>query len=92
MMFRDMVEFDREHADTLRGLWFCGDIHGDWVHLAQTLLAAERKPNWLIFLGDIECNKPFKEILAPLTRNFPQTRVAFIAGNHDSDDWDLWRT
>jgi len=90
-MLRDMIEFDREHADALRGLWFLGDVHGEFKYLARELLAAEKKPNWIVFLGDIDIDhRPFREILEPLRRNFPSVQVAFIYGNHDADSYEHW--
>lgn len=90
-MLRDMTEFDQEHAAALKAIWFLGDVHGSFAHIAQALLDAPEKPRWLVFLGDIDIDhKPFKEILEPLSRNFPQIRVAFIHGNHDADTYDHW--
>lgn len=90
-MLRDMKAFDDDHAEALRGLWFLGDVHGEFSHLAKALLAAARKPDWVIFAGDIDIDHiSFAEVLAPLRRNFPGTRVAFIYGNHDADTYDHW--
>jgi len=84
--------FDSEHSDTLRSLWFCGDVHGSFGHIAQAVLVAPVKPMWLVFLGDQEIEAmTFEEVLAPLNRHFPDVRVAFIHGNHDADDAVLWR-
>jgi hypothetical protein len=44
-------QYDQEHADALRGIWFLGDIHAEYKHLASTLLHSQRAPNWLVFLG-----------------------------------------
>jgi predicted MPP superfamily phosphohydrolase len=86
-----MIEFDQEHADVLRGLWFLGDVHGEFKYLSQALLAAEKKPSWIVFLGDVDIDhRPFREILEPLRRNFPKTQVAFIYGNHDADTYEHW--
>jgi predicted phosphodiesterase len=86
-----MAEFDRENAQALRGLWFLGDVHGDFKFLAQALLDAPEKPRWIVFLGDIDIDhKPFREILEPIGRNFPDTKVAFIHGNHDADSYAHW--
>ena len=91
-MIRNMTEFDLEHSEALRGLWFCGDVHSEFKHLAQSLLAAEKKPSWLVFLGDIDIDHvSFREVLAPLRRHFSQTQVAFIHGNHDADTYDHWQ-
>jgi hypothetical protein len=90
-MLRDMAEFDRTQSDALRGLWFLGDVHGEFKFLAQTLLAAEKKPSWIVFLGDIDIDHiTFREVMEPLRRNFSSTQVAFIYGNHDADTYDHW--
>ena len=81
-------QFDQEYADALRSIWFLGDVHGAFGHIAQALLAASDKPRWLVFLGDIDIDHlTFREVLAPLRRNFPAIRVAFIHGNHDADTY-----
>lgn len=91
-MLRDMTEFDQEHAAALKAIWFLGDVHGSFAHIAQALLDAQEKQRWLVFLGDIDIDhKPFKEILEPVSRNFPQLRVAFIHGNHDADTYEHWQ-
>ncbi len=88
---RDMDQFDREHEQALRRIWFLGDVHAQFKHLARTLLAAPEPPRWLVFLGDVDIDhQPFREILAPLHRAFPEVRVAFIHGNHDADTHKHW--
>ena len=90
-MSRDMAAFDRDHAQALRRIWFLGDVHGEFGHIAQALLDAPKKPTWLVFLGDIDIDhQPFREILEPLGRNLPGVRVAFIHGNHDADNYEHW--
>lgn len=90
-MLREMNEFDQKHAEALKGIWFLGDVHGQFKYLAQALLDAIEKPRWLVFLGDIDIDhKPFREILEPVHRNFPEVRVAFIHGNHDADTYEHW--
>lgn len=86
-----MNDFDREHEKALQSIWFLGDVHGEFKHIARCLLDAKDKPNWLVFLGDIDIDHvPFREILAPLSRNFPAVKVAFIYGNHDADTYQHW--
>ena len=76
----------------MRRLWFLGDVHGAFGHIAQALLAASDKPRWLVFLGDIDIDHlTFCEVLALLSRNFPATKVAFIYGNHDADSYQHWK-
>jgi Icc-related predicted phosphoesterase len=93
---RDMNNFDHQHAAALKGLWFLGDVHGEFRHIAQALQDAATTataPNWLVFLGDIDIeHQPFRELLAPLRQSFPAVQVAFIYGNHDADThahWDM---
>ncbi|WP_291013776.1 metallophosphoesterase [Hydrogenophaga sp.] len=91
---RDMQAFDREQAEALRGLWFLGDVHGEFRHIGMALHQAERVgtlPSWLIFLGDLEITGPsLREILTPFRDVFPDQRVAFIHGNHDADTHENW--
>lgn len=44
-------QYDQENADALRGIWFLGDIHAEYKHLASTLLHSQRAQNWLCFWG-----------------------------------------
>jgi len=84
-------EFDRENEATLRGIWFLGDVHGQFKYLTRTLEQASNPPRWLVFLGDIDIDhKPLREILAPLWRRYPTLSVAFIHGNHDADSYAHW--
>ena len=92
MILSNHDEFDQTYADMLRSLWFLGDVHGEFRHIAKTLLATPDKPAWLIFLGDIDIDhKPFRELfVGPLKRSFPAIKVGFIYGNHDADTYDHW--
>lgn len=79
-------------TNLLRNIWFLGDVHGSFKHVAQAVLDAQVKPTWLVFLGDLEIEaRTFTEVMEPLNRNFPDVRVAFIHGNHDADDRGLWK-
>ena len=90
-MMRDMNQFDEDNAQALRNIWFLGDVHGHFKHIAETLMAANEKPRWLVFLGDIDIDHlSFREVLAPVRRHFPDTKVAFIHGNHDADTYEHW--
>lgn len=83
--------FDQERAEALRRIWFVGDVHGEFSHLARTLQAAKERPRWIVFAGDIEIShKPFREILEPVYLVDQEIRVAFIHGNHDADSHDHW--
>jgi predicted phosphodiesterase len=85
-------QFDVEHDKALRSIWFCGDVHGDFRWLGRTLFnAAENElPKWIVLLGDVDCLKPLDEYLLPLRRNLPSVQVAYIPGNHDSDNYDAF--
>ena len=91
MTIQHMHDFDAEHGQALRELWFLGDVHASFLHIPKALLAAVQLPKWLVFLGDIEIDHTsFREILAPLKTHFPSVQVAFIHGNHDCDTLDHW--
>jgi predicted phosphodiesterase len=84
-------EFDRHHEVALRGIWFLGDVHGQFKFLTRALEEASNPPRWLVFLGDIDIDhKSLREILAPLHGWNAQMRVAFIHGNHDADSYAHW--
>lgn len=80
---------DSDLAQKLRRIWFLGDVHSRFDHVANAVLRASELPSWLVFLGDIECMTPLREVLAPLKRFAPTVRVAFIPGNHDYDSHEL---
>ena len=68
-MIRDMHAYDAEHEDVLRRIWFLGDVHGEFKHIARALLDATEKPSWLIFLGDIDIDhKSFRELCVETIR------------------------
>lgn len=88
---RDTQAFDEQHQTALKRIWFLGDVHGDFTHIAKTLLATTVKPSWMVFLGDIDIDhKPFREVLEPLHRYLPDLKISYIFGNHDSDSYDHW--
>jgi predicted phosphodiesterase len=90
-MLRDRNQFDDKFANQLRRMWFLGDVHGKFSHIAKYLKHAREKPGWLVFLGDIDINTaPFSSFLEPLAQSSPSTRFAFIHGNHDADTFDHW--
>ncbi|CAM8621434.1 MPP_superfamily domain containing protein [Comamonadaceae bacterium] len=75
----------------LQKIWFLGDVHGSFTHIEQALLAADIKPRWLVFLGDIDIHHmPFSQTLEPLRKSYPGIKVGFIHGNHDADTYDHW--
>src|SRR5438270_521746 len=69
-------------------IWFVGDPHGDFRRILR--LAADRKPDALIVLGDLELPAPLEEVFYPILRS-GKTIVRGIHGNHDCDEGDLWR-
>lgn len=84
-------EFDQQHAEALRRIWFVGDVHGEFKYVARSLVAAEVQPRWIVFAGDIDINhKPFRECLEPINHWNPGIHVAFIPGNHDADSYEHW--
>lgn len=90
MLIRDFEQFDKNNAEALRGLWFLGDVHGEFKWVARALEAAKKAPDWIVFLGDLDVDRPLRECLAPMLRDFPQTKVALIHGNHDADSYERW--
>ncbi|WP_460489269.1 metallophosphoesterase family protein [Curvibacter fontanus] len=91
MMNTRIADFDQNRSETLRRMWFVGDVHGEFRHLAQSLLQAQLRPYWIVFVGDIDIDhRPFNEIFAPLRRFDPDLRIAFIHGNHDADSHEHW--
>jgi predicted phosphodiesterase len=75
----------------LQKIWFMGDVHGSFGHIAHALLAANIKPSGLVFLGDIDIHHmPFSQALEPLRKSYPGIKVGFIHGNHDADTYDHW--
>lgn len=88
---RDIDAFDSEHEDTLKRIWFLGDVHGSFDHIGKSLALGLPQPQWLVFLGDVEIDHvPFKEILAAIKHNYPGVNFAFIHGNHDADTYEHW--
>lgn len=84
-------EFDHDRSDVLRRIWFVGDVHGEFRYLAQALLQAQLRPQWIVFAGDIDIDhRPFREILEPVRRFDPDLGIAFIHGNHDADSHEHW--
>lgn len=64
----------------------CGDNHGHFDHIVEAAL--ELRPKAIIFLGDIEAQRPLEEEIAPLLN---ASEVWFIPGNHDTDSENSWR-
>lgn len=86
-----ITQFDQERCDELRHIWFVGDVHGEFRYLAQKLLQAQLRPQWIVFVGDIDIDhKPLREILEPVRRFDRDLRIAYIHGNHDADSHEHW--
>lgn len=65
-----------------------GDVHGDSAHVLHELVAARKRadaPRAVIFLGDIEADRPFASIAADVSKAGGGTEAWFIHGNHDVD-------
>lgn len=61
-------------------IYFFGDVHGNFEHV---LAVVERDcPDAVIFLGDLEAQRPLHLELAPI---LSKTVVRYIHGNHDTD-------
>jgi Icc-related predicted phosphoesterase len=59
---------------------FVGDPHGRFEHVVEIVL--ERRPAAVVFLGDMQAQRPLELELAPI---LDLTEVWFIHGNHDTD-------
>lgn len=57
-----------------------GDTHGDFSHVLPIVTA--EKPAAIIFLGDLQAQRPLEQELAEVMRH---TEVWWIPGNHDTD-------
>lgn len=72
-------------------IYFLGDVHGQFDHILPAL-ARDRlpagEPRAVIFLGDIEAQRPFEEEITPLLD--ADIEVWFIHGNHDTDSRQNW--
>ena len=69
-------------------LWFLGDVHGNFDHIAQALEGARVKPAAVIFLGDLEAPIPFVECCADIDKR--GVEWFWIRGNHDTDTAENW--
>lgn len=72
-------------------IYFLGDVHGNFDHILPVLLADDPKdahPKTVIFLGDIEAQRPFEDEIRPLVE--AGVAVWFIHGNHDTDSRANW--
>lgn len=73
-------------------IWFAGDIHGRFSHV---LAALERtpmaeRPAAIIFLGDLEPQRPLRQEYQPFLN--AAAEPWHIHGNHDSDRQGTWQS
>lgn len=61
-------------------IYFCGDVHGKFDHFLD--LCKTNLPDAIIFLGDIQAQRPLHQELSEL---IPSTQIWWIHGNHDTD-------
>lgn len=69
-------------------IWFLGDVHESVRHVHEALDSAQQLPHALIFLGDIEAQRPFHLDIAEFQAR--GVTVFWIRGNHDTDQPHLW--
>lgn len=62
---------------------FVGDVHRDWDIVARGLAGLAMPPAHLVFLGDLECDRPLDALVAPMLG--AGIGVHWIFGNHDFD-------
>jgi len=64
-------------------IWMLGDVHGNFDHVLETVLATGERPAAVIFLGDLECQVPFTQCVAAIEAAGIECWA--IPGNHDTD-------
>ena len=71
-------------------MFFLGDVHNRFDHILPSVLPhlEAGRENHVIFLGDIQCERPFEERIEPLLA--AGLGVWFIHGNHDTDKQEEW--
>jgi predicted phosphodiesterase len=67
-------------------IYFLGDVHGNFEHVRTAAL--KDKPSAIVFLGDLEAQRPIAEELAPILALGIDVR--WIRGNHDTDTKKNW--
>lgn len=68
----------------MASIWFCGDVHGRFAHVLLAIKQAVIKPVAIVFLGDLDPQKPLHEEFKPFEDLGVQ--VFFIFGNHETDE------
>ena len=71
-------------------IWFAGDIHGRFSHVWAALdrIPMAERPAAIIFLGDLEPQRPLRKEFQPFLD--AGTEPWFIHGNHDTDRAEIW--
>src|SRR3546814_8891455 len=69
-------------------IYFLGDVHGRIDHVLPAIRPRGDATATVVFLGDIEAQRPFEEEIRPLTE--AGIGVWFIHGNHDTDSQRSW--
>jgi predicted phosphodiesterase len=68
---------------------FVGDVHRQWQRIEQGIAECPTPPRTLILLGDLECTRPFDELVTPLLQR--GIALFWIFGNHDNDGGpEMW--
>jgi predicted phosphodiesterase len=73
-------------------IYLLGDVHGNFDHILlaiQTDRPQDGTPKTVIFLGDVQAQRPFEEEIRPLID--AGIEAWFIHGNHDTDSPEEWR-
>ena len=66
--------------------YMIGDNHGHFDHIIE--IVRQDRPDAIIFLGDLECQRPFHEEVAAIR---DLTEIYWIPGNHDTDSAETYR-
>ena len=69
-------------------IWLLGDVHGNFDHVLETVAKAGERPAAVVFLGDLECPRPFSECVAEIEAAGIQCWA--IPGNHDTDSAEAY--
>lgn len=69
-------------------IWFAGDVHGKLSHVLKAIRQAETRPAAIVFLGDLESQRPLQHECALIEA----LGIAcwYIHGNHDTDHDLTW--
>jgi predicted phosphodiesterase len=67
-------------------IWFAGDLHGRFEHIAKAIDAARAKPQAIILLGDMEAPTPLHACMHEVESR--GVDWYWIIGNHDTDSHD----